>query len=145
MVSETISSTCSFCAPGWLRLFVHFLNPTVKEILPCCMSPELGILTTDGMHGSKPKPMPVWYMRFSVRYYLVLVLNGRINGLRMDPVLDSFCVVFHDMPPSYSVDDFEHRLPSPDELWSSQDAHSWESHLQSCQGKLEPDTQIFYC
>ncbi|GMG01083.1 unnamed protein product [Aspergillus oryzae] len=51
----------------------------------------------------------------------------------MDPVLDSFCVVFHDMPPSYSVDDFEHRLPSPDELWSSQDAHSWESHLQSCQ------------
>ncbi|RAQ60264.1 hypothetical protein COH20_002728 [Aspergillus flavus] len=48
-------------------------------------------------------------------------------------LLDSFCVVFHDMPPSYSVDDFEHRLPSPDELWSSQDAHSWESHLQSCQ------------
>ncbi|KAE8319904.1 hypothetical protein BDV41DRAFT_560004 [Aspergillus transmontanensis] len=49
-------------------------------------------------------------------------------------LLDSFCVVFLDMQPSYSVDDFEHRLPFPDELWSSQDAHSWESHLQSCQG-----------
>ncbi|KAE8365585.1 hypothetical protein BDV27DRAFT_156772 [Aspergillus caelatus] len=48
-------------------------------------------------------------------------------------LLDSFCVVFLDMQPSYSMDDFEHRLPYPDELWSSQDAHSWEEHFQSCQ------------
>ncbi|KAE8137554.1 hypothetical protein BDV38DRAFT_282801 [Aspergillus pseudotamarii] len=48
-------------------------------------------------------------------------------------LLDSFCVIFHDMQPSYTIDDFEHRLPYPDELWSSQDAHSWASHLQSCQ------------
>ncbi|KNG84006.1 hypothetical protein ANOM_007788 [Aspergillus nomiae NRRL 13137] len=56
----------------------------------------------------------------------------QINGLLVDLVLDSFCVIFIDMQPSYSMDDFEHRLPSPDELWNSQDAHSWESHLQSC-------------
>lgn len=72
--------------------------------------------------------------------YLALELNGRIDGLLVDPVLDSFCVVFHDMQPSYTMDDLEHRLPYPDQLWNSQDAHSWESHLQSCQGKLESDS-----
>ncbi|KAB8201843.1 hypothetical protein BDV34DRAFT_228910 [Aspergillus parasiticus] len=58
-------------------------------------------------------------------------------------LLDSFCVVFLDMQPSYSVDDFEHRLPFPDELWSSQDAHSWESHLQSCQEPPEITVREF--
>ncbi|OGM50093.1 hypothetical protein ABOM_001253 [Aspergillus bombycis] len=65
------------------------------------------------------------------RWHAWLQVEARTRLVYAFFLLDSFCVVFLDMQPSYSMDDFENRLPSSDQLWSSQDAHSWQSHLQS--------------
>ncbi|KAB8262629.1 hypothetical protein BDV32DRAFT_147177 [Aspergillus pseudonomiae] len=97
----------------WLATLIRpFLNPHSK---------------TDSALLDVPRTVTI-----SDRWHAWLQVEARTRLVYAFFLLDSFCVVFIDMQPSYSMDDFEHRLPSPDELWNCQDAHSWESHLQSC-------------